>query len=463
LNKTEFIKTFGIRGFNHAVLSFLIVIFAPLPAFASESIQKGATALNAWSVIPFIGLLLSIAIIPLFAHEWWHKHFPKIVLFWGLPVAIWISIIKTEWLFHTAIEYVAFISLLGSLFVICGGIYIKGRLLGTPLVNVAILAIGCLLSNFIGTTGASMILVRPLIRANSNRQHRMHIIIFLIFLVGNISGSLTPLADPPLYLGLLKGVPFFWTLKLLPEWLFMCGILLLVFYVIDSYFYHRKEEITANSEPTMIVIDGKRNFIFLGGILGAVLLYSILPISLGLWREIIQITIMLAMAGLSYRYTPNIVHIENEFSWLPIREVAILFAGIFACMIPALKLLEMQGSQLGLNEPWQFFWATGGLSGFLDNAPTYLTFLTIGQSVSAGASNSIHLLNGTISESLLRAISLGAVYMGAMTYVGNGPNFMIRSIAAHQGIKMPSFFGYMVWSVVFLLPLFVAVTFIFIK
>ncbi|OQA88007.1 MAG: hypothetical protein BWY28_01777 [bacterium ADurb.Bin236] len=441
----------------------LFVLTTPSICWAAGTTPHKGVAPPLWSVIPFIGILLSIAIIPLVSHDWWHKHFPKIALIWACPVAVWALFYKTEWLFHTSIEYAAFISLIGSLFVICGGIYIKGNLRGSPLVNTAILAIGCVLANFIGTTGASMILVRPLIRANSNRKHRVHMLVFLVFLVSNIGGSLTPLADPPLYLGLLKGVPFYWTLKLLPEWLFACGILLAVFFVIDLYYYHRKEEIVRETTPVRIVIDGKRNVFFLAGILGAVLLYSQLPVAMGFCREIIQIAIMGIMAFLSYRYTPNIVHIENEFNWLPIREVTILFAGIFACMIPVLKVLEMRGGELGVVEPWQFFWATGLLSGFLDNAPTYLSFLSLGIPVSHNATDVVRLFNGTIEASILKAISIGAVYMGALTYIGNGPNFMVKSIAAHQGVKMPSFFGYMAWSFAILIPLFFLMTFIFIK
>jgi len=256
-------------------------------------------------------------------------------------------------------------------------------------------------------------------------------------------------------------VPFFWTFKLFPQWLFSCGTLLALFFIIDSYFFHRKDEVVRNTTPVRIVIDGKRNFIFLAGILGAVLLYSILPSSLGFWREVIQIVIMGAIAFLSYRHTPNLVHIENEFNWLPIREVAILFAGIFACMIPVLKLLESHGGRLGVTEPWQFFWATGLISGLLDNAPTYLSFLSLGIPVSKGAMDAIQLFNGTISESILRAISMGAVYMGAMTYIGNGPNFMVKSVAESRGVAMPSFGGYIGWTSRYLIPTLIAMVCLF--
>jgi Na+/H+ antiporter NhaD/arsenite permease-like protein len=440
--------------------SVLLLLMSASPALASETAKE--VHLEYWSIVPFVGILLSIAIIPLFAPEWWHHNFPKVSLLWGLPVAIWIIFLNPEWMIETTAEYLGFIALLGSLFVIAGGIYIKGRLRGTPLMNVAILALGCVLANFIGTTGASMILVRPLIRANSNRKHRTHMLVFFIFMVSNIGGCLTPLGDPPLFLGLLKGVPFFWTLKLWPEWLFMCGTLLALFFALDLYYYHHHEEITP-FDPEPVVIDGKRNFIFLGGVMGAVLLYSLLPASLGYWREAIQISIMVLMAGMSYRWTPNNVHIENEFTWLPIREVAILFASIFACMIPALKLLQTRGGELGITQPWQFFWTAGGLSSFLDNAPTYLTFTSLGVAVSHGAPDLMRLVNGDISATILRAVSLGAVFMGANTYIGNGPNFMVKSLATHLGVRMPSFFGYMAWSIGILIPLFIAVTLIFFR
>jgi len=441
--------------------TLVLILIASAGASASEVAE--AQRLEYWAVIPFIGILLSIAVVPLLAEQWWHHNFHKISILWGLPVAIWVLFINPEWLLHTTLEYIGFIALLGSLFVIAGGIYIKGNIRGTPFVNTAILAIGCVLANFVGTTGASMILVRPLIRANANRRHRTHMLVFFIFTVSNIGGCLTPLGDPPLFLGLLKGVPFFWTLQLWPEWLFMCGSLLAVFYLLDSHYYHNREEIAADFNPEPIVIEGKSNFIFLCGVMGAVLLYSFLPVSMGYWREAIQVTIMAVMAALSYRWTDNNIHIENEFSWLPIREVAILFAGIFVCMIPALKILEVHGGELGVTKPWQYFWVTGGLSSFLDNAPTYLTFLTLGISSSHGAADVMRLFGGEISSGILRAISIGAVFMGANTYIGNGPNFMVKSLSAHLGVKMPSFFGYMAWSVSILIPLFIATTLIFFR
>ncbi len=448
---------------NMALLSFVVMLIACMASPSLASGKGGEPRLEYWSVIPFAGILLSIAIVPLFAHKWWHHNFQWVSLAWGLPVAVWVIFLNPEWLFDTAMEYAGFIALLGSLFVISGGIYIKGNLRGTPLVNTIILAIGCVLANFVGTTGASMILVRPLIRANSFRKHRVHMVVFLIFMVSNVGGCLTPLGDPPLFLGLLKGVPFFWTMKLFPEWLFMCGTLLVIFYLLDLHYYHNREEVSGKYQFEPLVIEGKANFLLLGGVMGAVLLYSFLPVSMGWWREVIQIAIMVIIAAVSYRWTPNNVHVENEFTWLPIREVAILFAGIFVCMIPALKILHERGGEFGVTHPWQFFWATGLLSSFLDNAPTYLTFMSLGMSISHGATDLMRLMDGEISGTILRAISLGAVFMGANSYIGNGPNFMVKSIADHSGVKMPLFFGYMAWAAVVLIPLFILTTLIFFR
>ncbi len=452
-----------VKKINMPLVVTAVAVTVGAPVYAAGGESAAALALKPWSVLPFAGILLSLAVIPLFAGEWWEHNFPKVAAFWGVPVGIWLLTYEPVWVMHTVLEYIGFIALLGSLFVISGGIYVKGRLQGTPLLNVTFLAIGAVLANLIGTTGASMILVRPLIRANSNRLHKVHIVVFLIFLVSNVGGCLTPLGDPPLFLGLLRGVPFFWTMQLFPEWLVMTIGLLGIFYLVDLHYFHNKEEQTEKVPNEKIVIDGKINFAFLTGVLGAVLLYSFLPKGLGYWREAIQVGIMLTMAALSYRITPAIVHQENEFKWHPIKEVAILFAAIFICMIPALEILHYRGKAFGVTEPWQFFWATGILSSFLDNAPTYLTFMSLGISISEGGSNLLHLFGGPIAPEILRAVSLGAVFMGANTYIGNGPNFMVKSIAEHSGIKMPSFFGYMAWSVTILFPLFFVITFIFMR
>lgn len=445
-------------------LIFIFLAVLQSSSFAAEAPDQAALGLRLWCVLPFVGILLSIALFPLLAPGFWDRSYPYICAAWGVPTALWVLTLDPSWLLHTAIDYVGFIALLASLFVICGGIYVKGRIRGTPAVNTLILAIGCVLANFIGTTGASMVLVRPLLRANANRKHRAHQVIFFIFLASNIGGCLTPLGDPPLFLGLLKGVPFFWTTtRLLPEWLFACGVLLALFYAIDSWYYHRREETAAPFVPKPMVIDGKMNFFFLGGVVGAVLLYSALPRELGYWREAIQVALMAGFATISYRYTPNNVHIENEFAWHPIREVAVLFAAIFACMIPALKLLHARGDALGVTQPWQFFWAAGGLSSFLDNAPTYLTFVSLGTAVSRHAPEVVRLIDGAIAMPILKAISLGAVFMGANSYIGNGPNFMVKSIADHSGVRMPGFFGYMAWSVTILIPLFLLVTWVFLR
>jgi Na+/H+ antiporter NhaD/arsenite permease-like protein len=413
--------------------------------------------------IPFILMLLCIAIIPLLSTSWWHKNFPKVCLVIGLPVAIAVMFINWHWLFHTLIDYAAFITLLASLFIISGGILLKENLRISAMVNTLVLLMGAVLSNFIGTTGASMLLIRPLIRLNKERSKKTHIIIFFIFIVGNIGGSLTPLGDPPLFLGFLQGVPFLWTLKLLPAWIINNGLLLLVFFIIDSFLLkneHPVEHISHSGAPVKIL--GKRNFIFLAGVIAAIITYAELPQGMNIiYKNLIQISIMALMATLSWKYTPKKHRIENGFTWFPIKEIAILFAAIFITMIPALKLLQTKGVDLGVTEPYQFFWGTGLLSSFLDNAPTYLSFLSLGKSIAVNTST-ISLVDGTIiGEKILIAISMGAVFMGANTYIGNGPNFMIKSVAEESGIKMPSFFKYMLWALCILIPLFILNTFIF--
>lgn len=413
--------------------------------------HETTSTLPLWSVIPFVGMLLSIAILPLSARHWWEENKNKAVLsfLWALPVLAWFLFKDTQLVFHTLKDYVSFILLLAALFIISGGIVVQGNLRGKPHVNLAILAVGSILANFIGTTGASMLLIRPLIRSNIERRHNIHIKVFFIFLVSNIGGCLTPLGDPPLFLGFLKGVPFFWTLKLFPVWLFMAAALLALFYAVDSFFW-RKETVYAairdemHTQPLRIL--GKRNFIWLAGVLVAVFLKP--PV-----REIV----MLLMIAGSVWFTPQSYRKENGFTYYPIQEVAILFAGIFVTMIPALLLLETRGSELGVTQPWQFFLFTGAFSSVLDNAPTYLTFVSLAKG--------LHLSGPIlgIPENLLVAISVGAVFMGANTYIGNAPNFMVKSIAEEAGIKMPSFFQYLLYPVFILFPLYALVVLIFFR
>jgi Na+/H+ antiporter NhaD/arsenite permease-like protein len=422
----------------------------------------GETLSPLW-VTPFASLLLAIAILPLTAPHWWEKlsHRGLVAGLAALPVAVFILRVAPGELLAVGLEYAAFMSLLGSLFVISGGILLTGDLRATPLVNSAFLLAGTLLANLIGTTGASMLLIRPLLRTNSERSQTGHIPIFFIFLVGNIGGCLTPLGDPPLFLGFLEGVPFFWTLRLLPEWLFMAGLVLLVFFLVDSRMVRRETRRALHLDRERIEplrLQGAHNFAFLVGIILSVLL---VPESLALLR----IGIMLALAGASYLTTSRRIHQGNRFGLFPINEVAILFAGIFVTMIPALFILKARGATFGIDKPWQFFWLTGALSSFLDNAPTYLTFSHMALAAK-GITGAAHAPMAALADhktgaELLRAVSLGAVFMGAMTYVGNGPNFMVKSIAESNGVRMPSFFGYMLWSMAVLAPLFLLVTLIF--
>jgi len=397
-----------------------------------------------WSVLPFAGLLLTIALGPLVAPIWWAEHYGKVSIGLGIPVALYFLGADAGHLFKTAHEYIAFIILLGTLFVITGGIVIRGAFPPTPLVNSAFLGLGALLANLIGTTGASMLLVRPLLRANAQRPAAAHVFIFFIFLVSNVGGALTPLGDPPLFLGFLEGVPFFWTLRLWPQWLFTVGLVLGVFYLLDrSRWQHEAKHVMPEQSFEII---GAHNFAFLGGVVGSVFLPSPL-------REIA----MAAMGALSYQFTQPEIHSENGFTFHPIKEVAFLFAGIFMTMMPALLVLEARGSHLGLHQPWHFFWITGALSSFLDNAPTYLTFLAAVRGLGLPAEI------GGVPQRFLAAISLGAVFMGANSYIGNGPNFMVKAIAEEQGVKMPTFFGYMAYSCAVLIPVFVLVTLVFFR
>ncbi len=421
-----------------------------------------------WAVAPFVGMLLCIAVLPLVASGFWehnrNKALVSVVL--GVPVALWIGNLQPHTLLHTAHEYVAFIVLLGALFVISGGIVIRGTLAGTPGVNIVLLACGAVLASLIGTTGASMVLIRPLLRANSVRVRKAHMVVFFIFVVSNAGGLLTPLGDPPLFLGFLRGVPFLWTLRLFPHWLLVNGILLLVAYIVDSTIFRREDlerpgdlDEVAERHEVPIHIAGSVNFLWLAGVVAVLLVSGWVRLPPG-----VQESGMALMAFLSWRTTPRDLRRENAFSWGPIVEVAVVFAGIFATMIPALEILNARGAQLGPRLPWHFFWASGALSSFLDNAPTYLTFASTASGLLGTDSADLsQLLAADQGAPLLAAISLGAVLMGANTYIGNGPNFMVRAIAEQSGVRMPSFFGYMVYSGTILIPLFAAVTLVFLR
>lgn len=418
-------------------------------------------SLPLWSVVPFAGLLLAIALLPLLAPALWARHYAKVCLAFGVPVAAFFLLRAPRELLHTMLEYASFLILLASLFTISGGILLRGTPRGSAGVNCAILAVGALLANLFGTTGASMLLVRPLLRANAHRHRVAHVVVFFIFVVANIGGSLTPIGDPPLFLGYLRGVPFFWTLRAMGLlWAVACALVIGVFYLVDRRAFAL--DAAADDDPATVrtgtpgtaaaagearvplAIEGRVNLALLMVVIGAVFLPT--P-----WREMA----MVAAAVVSAWKTPARVREGNEFTWHPIEEVAILFAGIFATMIPALLILKARGAELGVVTPAHFFWATGALSSFLDNAPTYLTFFSLAQGV--GGAQTV----AGVSAPLLQAISAGAVFMGANSYIGNAPNFMVKAIAEEAGVRMPSFLGYMGWSCGVLLPVFVLLTLIF--
>ncbi|HEX9308014.1 MAG TPA: sodium:proton antiporter [Anaeromyxobacter sp.] len=437
-------------------------------AAAGASAEALGVRLPAWSVAPFGLMLLAIAVLPLAVPHFWEKNRNKalVSLVLGGPVALWIGLLDPPAVLHTAHEYAAFVVLLGALFVISGGVVVRGTLAGTPGLNTVLLAIGAVLASLIGTTGASMVLVRPLLRANSVRTDKAHVVVFFIFVVANAGGLLTPLGDPPLFLGFLRGVPFLWTLRLFPIWLFVNGALLLLFYVVDSTIF-RKEDLArpgdldkvAVAHEVPIHVAGGLNFLWLGAIVAVLLAAGTLRLPIG-----VQEGGMLLVVALAWRTTPRALREENGFSFAPIVEVAALFAGIFATMIPALAVLNARGADLGVRDHWHFFWASGFLSSFLDNAPTYLTFASVGSGLlGTDAANLGQLLAHPDGPAILTAVSAGAVLMGANTYIGNGPNFMVKAMAELGGVQMPGFFRYMLWSGAILVPLFVAVTFIFFR
>ena len=459
-------------------LAFLL----PHLAFAAEFDGRQLSA--AWGV-PFAGILLSIALMPLLVPSFWHHHFGKVAAAWSLAflapfaVAFGPGVAGSAFVHALVGEYIPFVILLTALFTVAGGIYIRGNLHGSPALNTALLAIGAVLASFMGTTGASMLLIRPLIRANDNRRHVAHVVVFFIFIVSNAGGSLTPLGDPPLFLGFLKGVDFFWTVShIFPETLFLVGSLLVIFYALDSWYYHRREEIQPR-DPTpdtpTLGFDGARNFWLLGVVIGLVLMS-------GLWKSPVVFDIagtevglpgivrdlgLIAVTIVSLAITPRPVHEANQFSWAPMQEVAKLFAGIFLTIIPVIAMLRAGvdgpfGAVIaavtrpdGSPDPAMYFWASGLLSSFLDNAPTYLVFFNT-------AGGDPQLLMTTLAPTLA-AISAGSVFMGANSYIGNAPNLMVKAIAEDRGVKMPSFFGYLAWSGGILVPLFVVMTLIWFR
>jgi Na+/H+ antiporter NhaD/arsenite permease-like protein len=420
-----------------------------------------------WSIGPFVLMLLSIAIIPLLVPHWWEKNTNKLLLSLAVSIPVLTVIIPNapHLLMDSMKDYFSFIVLLGALFVISGGIFIKGEMAGTPLVNTVFLAIGAILANLIGTTGASMLLIRPYLRANHARKHQAHLVIFFIFIVSNVGGALTPLGDPPLFLGFLRGIPFQWTLTLFPIWASAVAALLVIFNFYDQYIFLQDDlavhgALAEKVQPRRRVqIEGGLNFLFLAGVMAAAILSGYFA-----WPRGIQESIMILMAVLSWYTTPKSVHHANHFHFAAIAEVAALFLGIFVTMIPALEILNARAAAMNLRTPWHYFWLSGSLSSFLDNAPTYLTFTAMASGiVGSSAENLKGLLGSELGTLLLRAVSCGSVFMGANSYIGNGPNFMVKSIAEHHKVKMPSFGGYLLYSGSILIPLFIVLTFIFFR
>lgn len=464
---------------KRAAFATLCLIAMATPAAAAQSLDGGKLP---WPLaLPFAGMLLSIALGPLVVKEWWHIHYEKAAAFWAMSALVGLVAVEgftataAGFVHSMALEYLPFILMLFALYTAAGGVVVKGRLNGSPMVNTTILAFGAAIANIIGTTGASMVLIQPLIRANSGRRFNAHVVVFFIFLVSTIGGVLTPLGNPPLFLGFLQGIDFFWTARALwPEALFAVSVLLLIFFLVDSFFYRREESLPqAHAGAMKLRVSGLANI----GLMGIAILAIVVS---GLWRPgigfdvlgtrielqnlIREFTMVLVGVASLYLTSPRL-RAANGFEWEPIKEVAYLFAGIFICIIPVMAML-----QAGTNGPFSlvidvlthadgtpnnivYFWATGLLSSFLDNAPTYLVFFQL-------AGGDASTLMGPLAKTLT-AISLGAVFLGANTYIGNAPNFMVYAIARRAGVNMPGFFPYMVWSGVILLPVFGAVSWLF--
>jgi Na+/H+ antiporter NhaD/arsenite permease-like protein len=427
-----------------------------LPAVAGDMLD-----LPAWAIAPFVALLLAIAVLPLAASHWWHANRNKLLVVTALsvPTVLYLAIVQfatgaptLSALRHEIGEYLSFIALLGSLYIVSGGIVIAGDMKASPWLNTLMLAVGAVLANLIGTTGASMVLIRPMLRINRPRSRAGHIPIFFIFVVSNLGGLLTPLGDPPLFLGFLNGVPFFWTLGLWPEWLLANGLVVAIFLGWDIVAFQRETEQEGQGSREPFGIKGTINILWLVGVLAGVLMQAWLPAP---WDKIVGCVVMAAMAILSLSLTPRVLREANAFGWGPILEVAILFVGIFITMVPALAVLNEHRDVIHLTEPWQYFWLTGVLSAFLDNAPTYVTFAAL----AVGLGDHAQLARD--QPELLAAISCGAVFMGALTYIGNGPNFMVKAIAENSGYRMPSFFGYLAIAAAALLPVLFVVTWVF--
>jgi Na+/H+ antiporter NhaD/arsenite permease-like protein len=464
---------------------------AAMAVFPMVARAEGAVVqVHPLSIIPFVALLLSIALLPLVAGHFWHSNFRKFLVAGALslPVLSYLCFLGADGvhrLTDSLLEYVQFIALLSSLYTVSGGIVLEGDLKPSATVNVGFLLFGAILANFIGTTGASMLLIRPFLKINALRYSKSHLPVFFIFIVSNLGGLLSPLGDPPLFLGFLRGIHFFWTLNLWKYWFVGVGIVTVIFFVWDAIAFRREPKHEMENLPGVgpVRLLGMHNFFYLAGILAVILLLSpdiarsvglpsqtdvalillsqpppigdAVPFDLALVKCLVFIIPLFFLAYFSMLTTSAQLNKANDFSWSAIVEVAVLFFGIFITMVPALALLEADGAQLGVDAPWKYFWATGLLSSFLDNAPTYLTFATV------AAEGKPFAMLMSDKALILQAISVGAVFMGANTYIGNGPNFMVKSIADSAGYRTPSFFGYMLYSGLILLPIFAFITFLF--
>ena len=461
-----------------------LVCLGLLASPLAQAAEIDGAALSAAWAVPFAGLLLSIALCPLLVPAVWHHHFGKITAGWALafllPFAAFFGVgMAAQGLVHALVaEYLPFIVLLTALYTVAGGIHIRGNFHGSPGFNALLMVIGAVLASFMGTTGASMLMIRPLIRANDNRKHAAHVVVFFIFIVSNAGGSLTPLGDPPLFLGFLKGVDFFWTLgHVFPETLFLIGSLLAIFWLIDTWFYRREGVERADPTPDdhRFAIEGRVNLLLLLVIVGLVLMsgtwkpgisVDVAGFAVGL-EQIVRDLALLAVIVASLQLTARRVHQDNQFNWAPMQEVAKLFAGIFLTITPVLAMLKAGSAGAfapvvdlvtgpdGQPIPAMYFWASGLLSSFLDNAPTYLVFFNL-------AGGDPQVLMTTLAP-VLAAISAGSVFMGANSYIGNAPNLMVKAIAEDRGVRMPSFFGYMAWSGAVLVPLFIVMTLIWMR
>ena len=470
-----------MRNLRLVLATLFVMLLTPAMSLAAGAHPSLPTDLPLFWIIPFVCMLLSIAIGPLALPHFWHHHYGKVALFWAFAFLLPATIVYG---FHTIsflavdtilLEYLPFIILLLTLFTAAGGIRLTGTLSGTPLVNTAILLFGTIIASWVGTTGAAVFLIRPMLKANKHRKYRVHQIIFFIFLVANIGGSLSPLGDPPLFLGFLKGVSFFWTTThLLTPTIFAAVLLLGVYFAIDTFLYKKEGcPVSTENNTEKFGLDGSINIIYVALVIGLVLMsgswkpgitFNVYGVPLAL-QNMVRDFGLLTVTALSWFTTSKQSRELNDFTWEPILEVAKLFIGIFLSMIPALAILRAgtEGSlasliQLVSNPDGSannvaYFWLTGMLSSFLDNAPTYLVFFN-----TAGG-NAAELM--TTGAGTLISISMGAVFMGAVTYIGNAPNFMVRSIADGYGVKMPSFFGYMLWSVGILFPVFALITILF--